>query len=129
MIPADGEVIEGAATVTNPPSGESAPSSAKAAATAAPSPAAPRALRRNQNPHLRRPGQGFLDRMIASSKAPNARRPQRNRAHDSPCRPHRHLLLVCVTLKPFGIYSSAEFSIPVLIALLVCLIPPPSADS
>jgi K+-transporting ATPase ATPase B chain len=32
-------------------------------------------------------------------------------------------LLVCVTLKPFGIYSSAEFSIPVLIALLVCLIP------
>jgi K+-transporting ATPase ATPase B chain len=28
-----------------------------------------------------------------------------------------------VTLKPFGIYSSAIFSIPVLIALLVCLIP------
>jgi K+-transporting ATPase ATPase B chain len=32
-------------------------------------------------------------------------------------------LLVCVTLKPFGIYSAAEFSIPVLVALLVCLIP------
>ncbi|MCX7009091.1 MAG: potassium-transporting ATPase subunit KdpB, partial [Kiritimatiellaeota bacterium] len=32
-------------------------------------------------------------------------------------------LLVCVTLKPFGIYSQANFSIPVLIALLVCLIP------
>ena len=32
-------------------------------------------------------------------------------------------LLVCVTLKPFGIYSGAAFSIPVLVALLVCLIP------
>ncbi len=31
--------------------------------------------------------------------------------------------MVCVTLKPFGIYSGAEFSVPVLIALLVCLIP------
>jgi K+-transporting ATPase ATPase B chain len=32
-------------------------------------------------------------------------------------------LLVCVTLKPFGIYSGANFSVPVLVALLVCLIP------
>jgi K+-transporting ATPase ATPase B chain len=32
-------------------------------------------------------------------------------------------LLVCVTLKPFGIYAGAVFSVPVLIALLVCLIP------
>ena len=32
-------------------------------------------------------------------------------------------LLVCVTLKPFGIYSATNFSVPVLIALLVCLIP------
>ena len=32
-------------------------------------------------------------------------------------------LLVCVTLKPFGIYSGVVFSTPVLIALLVCLIP------
>src|SRR5207302_2593790 len=32
-------------------------------------------------------------------------------------------LLVCVTLKPFGIYSATDFSIPVLVALLVCLIP------
>jgi K+-transporting ATPase ATPase B chain len=32
-------------------------------------------------------------------------------------------LLVCVTLKPFGIYAAGAFSVPVLIALLVCLIP------
>ena len=32
-------------------------------------------------------------------------------------------LLVCVTLRPFGIYSGTLFSVPVLIALLVCLIP------
>src|SRR5262249_58340946 len=32
-------------------------------------------------------------------------------------------LLVCVTLRPFGIYSGTVFSVPVLIALLVCLIP------
>ena len=28
-----------------------------------------------------------------------------------------------MTLKPFGIYSATVFSVPVLIALLVCLIP------
>src|SRR4030095_7115095 len=32
-------------------------------------------------------------------------------------------LLVCVTLKPFGLYSRVDFSVPVLSALLVCLIP------
>src|SRR5438552_6178485 len=32
-------------------------------------------------------------------------------------------LLVCVTLKPFAIYSATAFSVPVLVALLVCLIP------
>ncbi len=32
-------------------------------------------------------------------------------------------LLVCVTLKPFGVYASTVFSVPVLVALLVCLIP------
>ena len=32
-------------------------------------------------------------------------------------------LLVVVTLKPFGAYAAVDFSIPVLIALLVCLIP------
>jgi potassium-transporting ATPase ATP-binding subunit len=32
-------------------------------------------------------------------------------------------LLVCVTLKPLGIYSGVAFSVPVLVALLVCLIP------
>jgi K+-transporting ATPase ATPase B chain len=32
-------------------------------------------------------------------------------------------LLVCLTLRPFGTYSSTLFSVPVLIALLVCLIP------
>ena len=32
-------------------------------------------------------------------------------------------LVVCVTLMPFGIYSQVAFSITVLVALLVCLIP------
>jgi P-type E1-E2 ATPase len=32
-------------------------------------------------------------------------------------------LLVCVTLKPFGLDSATRFSMPVLSALLVCLIP------
>src|SRR5262245_43294038 len=32
-------------------------------------------------------------------------------------------LLVCVTLKPFGAYSGVAFSVPILVALLVCLIP------
>ena len=32
-------------------------------------------------------------------------------------------LLVCVTLQPFGMFAETSFSVPVLIALLVCLIP------
>jgi K+-transporting ATPase ATPase B chain len=32
-------------------------------------------------------------------------------------------LLVCITLKPFGTYAGMEFTTPVLVALLVCLIP------
>jgi len=32
-------------------------------------------------------------------------------------------LIVIITLKPFGVYSEARFTVPVLAALLVCLIP------
>src|SRR5205814_2205955 len=69
-------------------------------------------------------GGGFLDRMIALVEG--ARRQKTPNEIALPillCDLTFIFLLVCVTLKPFGIYSATVFSIPVLVALLVCLIP------
>ena len=64
-------------------------------------------------------GYGFVDRMILMVK--EAKRQK------TPKKVVLTILLsalvVCVTLKPFGSYFSATFRVPVLIALLVCLIP------
>ena len=70
------------------------------------------------------PGEGFLDRMIALVEGAQRQKTPNEIALTILLAALTVIfLLVCVTLKPFGIYSAAEFSVPVLIALLVCLIP------
>ena len=69
-------------------------------------------------------GHGFLDRMIALVEGATRQKTPNEIALTILLAALTFIfLLVCVTLKPFGIYSATDFSVPVLIALLVCLIP------
>ena len=69
-------------------------------------------------------GHGFLDRMLAMVEgAKRQKTPNEIALTILLSALTLVFLLVCVTLKPFGIYSGIQFSMPVLIALLVCLIP------
>lgn len=69
-------------------------------------------------------GHGFLDRMIALVEGARRQKTPNEVALTILLSALTLIfLLVCVTLKPFGIYSSVVFSVPALIALLVCLIP------
>jgi K+-transporting ATPase ATPase B chain len=69
-------------------------------------------------------GHGFLDRMISLVEGAQRQKTPNEIALTILLAALTFIfLLVCVTLKPFGIYSATVFSVPVLIALLVCLIP------
>src|SRR5208282_3918074 len=70
------------------------------------------------------PGEGFLDHMISLVEGAKRQKTPNEIALTILLSALTLIfLLVCVTLKPFGIYSATVFSVPVLIALLVCLIP------
>ena len=124
IIPADGDVIEGAATVDESAiTGESAPviresggdRSAVTGGTCVLSDEIK--IRVSINP-----GEGFLDRMILVEGRQQAENTQETLTILLAALT-LIFLLVCVTLKPFGIYSATFFSEPVLIALLYCIIP------
>jgi K+-transporting ATPase ATPase B chain len=126
IIPADGEVIEGIASVDEAAiTGESAPviresGGDRSAVTGGTRVISDRIVIRV----TMEKGHGFLDRMIAMVEGAKRQKTPNEIALTILLAALTFIfLLVCVTLKPFGIYSSAAFSIPVLIALLVCLIP------
>ena len=70
------------------------------------------------------PGETFLDRMIALVEGA-ARQKTPNEIALSILLSGLTLvfMLVCVSLYPFGLYGNASLTLPVLVALLVCLIP------
>jgi K+-transporting ATPase ATPase B chain len=126
VIPADGEVIEGIASVDEAAiTGESAPviresGGDRSAVTGGTRVISDRIVIRvtMEKSH------GFLDRMIAMVEgATRQKTPNEIALTILLAALTLIFLLVCVTLKPFGMYSAAVFSVPVLIALLVCLIP------
>ncbi|MBL9168889.1 MAG: potassium-transporting ATPase subunit KdpB [Verrucomicrobiales bacterium] len=126
VIPADGDVIEGIATVDEAAiTGESAPviresGGDRSAVTGGTRVLSDRILIRVTMER----GQGFLDRMIGLVEGAQRQKTPNEIALTILLAALTFIfLLVCVTLKPFGIYSGAVFSAPVLIALLVCLIP------
>src|SRR5882672_689574 len=126
VIPADGDVIEGIASVDEAAiTGESAPviresGGDRSAVTGGTRVLSDRIVIRVTMDK----GHGFLDRMISLVEgATRQKTPNEIALTILLAALTLIFLLVCITLKPFGIYSAAVFSVPVLIALLVCLIP------
>jgi K+-transporting ATPase ATPase B chain len=126
VIPADGDVIEGIASVDEAAiTGESAPviresGGDRSAVTGGTRVLSDRIVIRITMDK----GHGFLDRMISLVEgATRQKTPNEIALTILLAALTLIFLLVCITLKPFGIYSAAVFSVPVLIALLVCLIP------
>src|SRR3974390_226237 len=125
-IPADGDVIEGIASVDESAiTGESAPviresGGDRSAVTGGTRVISDRIVIRV----TQEKGQAFLDRMIAMVEGARRQKTPNEIALTILLAALTFIfLLVCVTLKPFGIYSGVIFSVPVLVALLVCLIP------
>ncbi len=126
VIPADGEVMEGIATVDEAAiTGESAPviresGGDRSAVTGGTRVISDRIVVRV----TAEKGHGFLDRMIAMVEGARRQKTPNEIALTILLSTLTLIfLLVCVTLRPFGNYASTVLSIPVLIALLVCLIP------
>ena len=125
-IPADGDVIEGIASVDEAAiTGESAPviresGGDRSAVTGGTRVLSDRIVIRVTMDK----GHGFLDRMIALVEGAQRQKTPNEIALTILLAALTFIfLLVVVTLKPFGIYSATVFSIPVLVSLLVCLIP------
>jgi K+-transporting ATPase ATPase B chain len=126
VIPADGDVIEGIASVDEAAiTGESAPvvresGGDRSAVTGGTRVLSDRILVRV----TMEKGHGFLDRMISLVEGAKRQKTPNEIALTILLSALTLIfLLVTVTLKPFGIYAGAAFSVPVLVALLVCLIP------
>ena len=126
VIPADGEVIEGIATVDEAAiTGESAPviresGGDRSAVTGGTRVVSDRIVVRVTSEK----GNAFLDRMIAMVEGARRQKTPNEIALTILLSAMTLIfLMVCVALKPFGAYAQMEFSVPVLVALLVCLIP------
>ena len=126
MIPGDGEIIEGVASVDESAiTGESAPVIREAGGDRSAVTGGTRVLsdwiivRITSNP-----GETFLDRMIALVEgAERQKTPNEIALNILLAVLTLVFLLVVVTLQPFAYYAGTSIPIPVLIALLVCLIP------
>jgi K+-transporting ATPase ATPase B chain len=126
IIPADGDVVEGIASVDEAAiTGESAPviresGGDRSAVTGGTRVLSDRIVIRVTADK----GSGFLDKMIALVEGARRQKTPNEIALTILLAALTFIfLLVCVTLKPFGIYSATNFSVPVLVSLLVCLIP------
>jgi K+-transporting ATPase ATPase B chain len=126
VIPADGDVIEGAASVDESAiTGESAPVIRESGGDRSAVTGGTRVLSDEIKIRISvNPGEGFLDRMISLVEGAQRQKTPNEIALTILLAALTVIfLLVCVMLKPFGIYSAANFSVPMLVALLVCLIP------
>jgi K+-transporting ATPase ATPase B chain len=126
VIPGDGEVIEGVAAVNEAAiTGESAPviresggdRSAVTGGTTVISDWIKVRITAN-------PGETFLDRMIGLVEGAHRQRTPNEIALSILLAGLTIIfMLVCVSLYPFALYGGTALSLPVLVALLVCLIP------
>ena len=126
VIPGDGDVVEGIASVDESAiTGESAPviresGGDRSAVTGGTTVLSDRIVVRITS----RPGETFVDRMIALVEGASRQRTPNEVALNILLSSLTIVfVLAVVTLQPFAIYSGARQSTAVLIALIVCLIP------
>jgi potassium-transporting ATPase ATP-binding subunit len=125
-IPADGEIIEGIATVDESAiTGESAPVIREAGGDRSAVTGGTRVLSDQIKVRVTaNPGESFLDRMIRLVEGARRQKTPNEIALTILLSALTIIFLVVIaTLKFFGVYSGVDFSITVLVALLVCLIP------
>jgi potassium-transporting ATPase ATP-binding subunit len=126
IIPADGDIIEGIATVDESAiTGESAPVIREAGGDRSAVTGGTRVLSDRIKVRVTaNPGESFFDRMIALVEGAQRQKTPNEIALTILLSALTIIfLVVIITLKSFGLYSGISFSIPVLLALLVCLIP------
>ena len=126
IIPADGEVIKGAATVNESAiTGESAPVIREAGGDRSAVTGGTLVLSDEIVVRVTaNPGESFMDRMIGLVEGARRQKTPNEIALTILLSALTIIfLMVMVTLKPLGAYARVEFSIPILVALLVCLIP------
>src|SRR6516225_5871007 len=126
VIPGDGDVIEGIATVDESAiTGESAPVIRESGGDRSAVTGGTRVLSDEIVVQITsKPGETFLDRMIALVEGASRQKTPNEIALNILLAGLTIIfLLATVTLQPFAIYSNAGQSLTVLVALLVCLIP------
>ena len=130
IVPADGEIVEGAATVNESAiTGESAPvireaGGDRSAVTGGTTVLSDRVVVRV----TANPGESFMDRMIGLIEGAKRQKTPNEIALSILLSALTIVfLVVCLTLRPFAHYSGsaveASVTVPVLVSLLVCLIP------
>jgi K+-transporting ATPase ATPase B chain len=126
IVPADGEVISGIATVDESAiTGESAPviresGGDRSAVTGGTKVLSDKIIVRV----TANPGESFLDRMIDLVEGANRQKTPNEIALTILLSGLSVIFLVAIfTLKFFGIYSGVSFSVTILVSLLVCLLP------
>jgi K+-transporting ATPase ATPase B chain len=126
VIPGDGEVIEGIASVDESAvTGESAPVIRESGGDRSAVTGGTRVLSDRIVVRIGvDPGHSFLDRIIGLVEgAKRQKTPNEIALHVLLSGMTIIFLIACVTLVPFGLYSGMRFSSTVIVALLVCLIP------
>ena len=126
VIPGDGDVVEGVASVDESAvTGESAPviresGGDRSAVTGGTKVLSDRIVIKITS----KPGETFLDRMIALVEGASRQKTPNEIALDVLLAGLTIIfMLAVVSLQPFAVYSGAEQSVLILVALLVCLIP------
>jgi potassium-transporting ATPase ATP-binding subunit len=126
IIPADGEIVEGAATVDESAiTGESAPVIREAGGDRSAVTGGTRVLSDTIKVRVTAdPGKSFLDRMIGLVEGAKRKKTPNEIALTILLSALTIIfLVVIISLKPFGRYSGVDLTMTVLVALLVCLIP------
>ncbi len=126
IIPADGEIIEGLASIDESAiTGESAPVIREAGGDKSSVTGGTKVL----SDHIKvkvtsQPGESFLDKMIALVEGASRQKTPNEIALTILLAVFTLVfLIVCITLKPFADYSNTVITIAAFISLFVCLIP------